>query len=961
MTETLPQLKIPSDVAWGNDLRQLALLLALAEGAWAVALYEDERIRHMAIEHLAHALDPRSVHSVSLVGKTPDPLLLLDDVGASEEHPVVLCVYHTGSVLPLLCDYLEMRRDVMAFMPHGFVLWLTDYEYRFIMERAPNFLSRISATLHFPGRVERPADNDGGQVIGALATQSMAGDMGTSHRPHLEVQNEDQRRRLIAYHSRRVQELLQETPLSPDTAALVAESCYDLGSLHYSALPYRWEKAANAYRQAATYAEQGGRPLLQASALLWLGRSSSNKRLLELPTQVVPPPTALPANSRIPYSSNPLFIGREPELLRLATIFKGELQTNDIGRIVIITGLGGIGKTQLALEFAHRYGQYFSGGVFWLSFADAANIPAEVTACGYALNLPDYELLPFEAQITRVLQAWQESIPRLLIFDNCEDETLLYQWRPKTGGCRILVTSRRANWDPALGVDVIPLGVLCRMESLALLRKLSSSRSEDNTVLDAIATELGDLPLALHLAGAYLRYYEGRVDSELFLNQLRDKQLLEHSAMQGRFTSMSPTGHDWNVSRALSLSYNQLDPTSTIDAMALDLLSCAAYFAPGEALPRELLIDTIITGYDNKNTIMIEHALRRLTELGLLSVADEKGSLYMHRLVTAFVQQTIEDKTALDAVEQTILSVAGPMSLWSDPQLFLSLHQHLRHITDRAKEREDEQAAGLCDSLSYHLRMVGEYSAARPYLERALAIREHVLGPEHPNTAQSLNNLSTLLQAMGDLAGARPYFERALAIYERGLGPEHPDKATSLNNLGGLLYAMGDLAGARPYYERALAIREHVLGPEHPDTAMSLNNLGMLLQAMGDLARAHPYYARALAIYERVLGPEHPNTAMSLNNLGYLLYRMGELEESYSYFERALTIRERVLGPEHPDTATSLNNLGALLWAMGDLARARPYYARALAILTNRLGEEHPHTQTVRDNLGLLLSKMGEA
>jgi hypothetical protein len=117
---------------------------------------------------------------------------------------------------------------------------------------------------------------------------------------------------------------------------------------------------------------------------------------------------------------------------------------------------------------------------------------------------------------------------------------------------------------------------------------------------------------------------------------------------------------------------------------------------------------------------------------------------------------------------------------------------------------------------------------ARPCYERSLAIKEKVLGPDHPGTAQSLNNLSMLLKTMGDLAGARPYVERALAIWKKALGPGHPDTAASLNNLGTLLQAMGDLAGARPYYERALAIFTARLGPDHPHTQTVRRNLAAL-------------------------------------------------------------------------------------------------------------------------------------
>jgi tetratricopeptide (TPR) repeat protein len=240
------------------------------------------------------------------------------------------------------------------------------------------------------------------------------------------------------------------------------------------------------------------------------------------------------------------------------------------------------------------------------------------------------------------------------------------------------------------------------------------------------------------------------------------------------------------------------------------------------------------------------------------------------------------------------------------------------------------------NSLGYLLRAQGDLAGARPYYERALAIRQKAMGLDHPDTATSLNNLGYLLQAQGDLGGARPYYKRALAIRQKAQGRDHPDTASSLNNLGYLLTAQGDLAGARPYYESALVIYEKALGSDHPDTATSLNNLGHLLQAQGDLAGALPHLQRALAICEKVLGPDHPDTAGSLNNLGYLLDAQGDLAGAWPYHERALAIREKTLGTNHPDTALSLNNLGYLLQARGDLAAARSYYERALAIRERR-------------------------
>src|SRR5262249_30891168 len=161
--------------------------------------------------------------------------------------------------------------------------------------------------------------------------------------------------------------------------------------------------------------------------------------LASLPTEVLLPRGPLPAGSRMPLAANPLFVGRGDELLQVARALCGGDTTVALGQVVASTGLGGLGKTQLTVELVHRYGRFFAGGVYWLSFASADEIPLQVAACAG----PGLEARPVEERVRRVMDAWQSAVPRLLVFDNCEEEALLDAWRPPSGGCRVLVTSRR--------------------------------------------------------------------------------------------------------------------------------------------------------------------------------------------------------------------------------------------------------------------------------------------------------------------------------------------------------------------------------------------------------------------------------------------------------------------------------------------------------------------------------------
>jgi CHAT domain-containing protein/tetratricopeptide (TPR) repeat protein len=240
-----------------------------------------------------------------------------------------------------------------------------------------------------------------------------------------------------------------------------------------------------------------------------------------------------------------------------------------------------------------------------------------------------------------------------------------------------------------------------------------------------------------------------------------------------------------------------------------------------------------------------------------------------------------------------------------------------------------------------------------------LAIREHSLGPKHPEVAATLNNLAVLLDFTGRYGEAEPLARRALSIRERVLGPEHPDVATSLNDLAELLHQMDRYDDAEPLYRRALSVRERALGPEHPDVATSLNALAVFLKDTGRYGEAEPLARRALAIRERALGPEHPNVAISLNDLAVILTNTGRYGEAESLYRRALAIDEHALGPDHHAVAGILGNLARLLKVTGRYGEAEPLYRRALAIDEHALGPEHPVVSLDLNYLGDFLRETG--
>lgn len=648
----------------------------------------------------------------------------------------------------------------------------------------------------------------------------------------------------------------------------------------------------------------------------------------------------LPPHSRLAFAPVAEFVGREIELRRIASILKSE-GTAAIAPVAVITGYGGVGKTSLANEFVHRYGQYFAGGVFWLSFAQPASVSSEIADCGRLMALwPASSDLPLNEQVQMVNDHWHSPLPRLLIFDNCEDASLIRQWRPKSGGCRVLVTSRRLSWEPGLGMAAVAVNVLPRQSSCYLLRQLAPRLSAAES--EHIAAELADLPLALHLAGSFLQHYPSMSAAE-YLNQVRE-QKLHHVSLTSelRRKPISPTDHDLSIYATFNLSYSRLEPADPVDAFARRLLSLAACFAPGESLPRDLLLRTAVQQPDQPPPSLkrklrdllgrkrsapgnagvdFDEALARLGDVGLLEA--DGASIKIHRLIALFALDHA-DPEAQPRVETMVTQLIHEVNRKVLPLELAAVQPHLRHVVEQALRRSDQRAANLAENFAYYLDTLGEHAAVRSLYEQALAIYEQLLGAEHPVTVRSLNNLASALKSLKDYAAARPLYERALAIREATFKPDSPEIAASLNNLASLLKAQREYAAARPLYERALAISEKSLGKSHRDTATALNNLASLLNLLGEQAAARPLYERALAIREATLGKEHYETATSLNNLALLLWDIAQREQAVAMMRRAASIFRATLGEAHQNTQIAQQILTIMEHELDGGSRDRP-------------------------------------
>jgi tetratricopeptide (TPR) repeat protein len=659
---------------------------------------------------------------------------------------------------------------------------------------------------------------------------------------------------------------------------------------------------------------------------------------------------------------NPVFTGRHDLLGRL----HASLRPGGAAAVVqahALHGLGGVGKTQLALEYAHRHASDYDL-IWWVVAEQPAAIPGQLAALARRLGIPE---ATEQAETVQVL--WDELRQRdrwLLILDNAEGPDAptglgpplarLVDLLPQLTGGRVLVTSRDATWEQH--ATLAELEVFAPGEAVEFL--LTRSGTGDAHAAQEIAELLGWLPLALEQAGAYVR--EARTPLAAYLERLQ--QVPSIALSKGRPRDRRPTD---TVATTWQVSLERIRPIPG----AVAFLELCAFFSPDE-VPRDLFDQQLDPPADDLAVVAgdpfaLDEAIAALRRYGLVKATEQ--SLSVHRLLQQVIRDHLDPATAASRISVAVrlLDEAFPREGYQDAATWPTCEELLSHALAATGHAErfataDPVGTGLLATIEPatsarlftwaggYLYGRARYLEAKALFTRALTIKEAMYGTKQPDTV-TLSYLAMALQALGDLDGARSYHERAVATDESNLGPDHPEVATSLTNLASVLREQGNLDGARTLLERALAIREARLGPDHLATATSLNNLASVLADQGDLDGARTLHERALSICEARLGPDHLATATSLNNLAGVLADQGDLDAARTLLERVLAIREARLGPDHPATATSLNNLAGVLREQGDLDGARTLLERALAIREARLGPDHPDTVRSRELL----------
>jgi tetratricopeptide (TPR) repeat protein len=653
-----------------------------------------------------------------------------------------------------------------------------------------------------------------------------------------------------------------------------------------------------------------------------------------------------------------LFRGREEDLCALEASLQSPGQAIAIVQPQAIHGLGGIGKTRLAVEYAWRSRHQYDA-TFFVVADSHDSLRANLAALAVPLNLPEQKS-PVQEEIVEAVLRWlQESSRWLLILDNVdtpEAESAVVALIPRLGHGHVFITSRRSDWPPVVREQ--PIEKLSLEEATRfLLQRTDNKRAKKNDDPEKaahLAKILDGLPLALEQAGAYIE--TRRVSLAKYLEdwEAERKKVLEWHSPVMQYPS--PVAVTWQK------TFLQLGPT------AQAILRLAAFLAP-EPIPFAMFekgiecVEKVVQYLDEetgskRGAQEFGDAIPELASYSMVTVRN--GTFTVHRMVQEVIRGQIPEERRRDWIEEALelvngLAVGDPGDVRTWP-VWIVLRPHATEITQQADQAGIAEAtARLMNQLGQYLKGRGLYAEAEPMMRRALEIDEAAYGSQHPDVAIRLNNLASLLQATNRLSEAEPMMRRALEIDQAVYGGQHPNIAIRLNNLASLLQITNRLSEAEPMMRRALEIDEAAYGSQHPDVAIRLNNLASLLQDTNRLSEAEPMIRRALEIDETAYESQHPRVAIRLNNLASLLQATNRLSEAEPLMRRALEIDEASYGSQHPDVAIDLNNLASLLQATNRLSEAEPLMRRALEIDEAAYGSQHPNIARHLNNLASLL------
>jgi tetratricopeptide (TPR) repeat protein len=641
---------------------------------------------------------------------------------------------------------------------------------------------------------------------------------------------------------------------------------------------------------------------------------------------------------------------------------------------VALVGLGGVGKTQIALECAFQLQKIFPTlSVFWVRASDVTSFDNAYRDIGQQLGIPGLE--DDKAEVKRLVKTKlsQESTGRwLMIVDNADDFEIFYPKENEDGrsgvlsehlpssplGAILFTTRDREAATRYARANVIEIDEMNDIEARDLFRRGLQNKqlAEDKDGTITLLKLLVNLPLAIMQAAAYLnaksstiakylKIYEESSDNVIKLLSKDFEDVWRYPGMK------NPVATTWLI------SFQQIQNRDALAADYMAFMSCIKE----QDIPLSLLPSA--SQFDKAEALGTLKAFRFIKER-------VSGDSYdMHRLVHTAMQNWLKHKDEWDSQKYRTLTQIASIFPWPQHEnravwmLYLPHTQYtITTFNTRVKKTKEEKKllGRILHNLGECFRIRGQYVEAEAMCRQTLQLRETVLGRDHPDTLASMNNLATSLRQRGKYVEAEAMCRQTLQLRETVLGRDHPDTLVSMNHLATSLRQRGKYVEAEALDRQTLQLQETVLGRDHPDTLMSKSNLANSLRQRGKYVEAEALDRQTLQLRETVLGRDHPDTLGSMNNLANSLHQRGKYVEAEAMCRQTLQLRETVLGRDHPDTLMSMNNLATSLYQQGKYVEAEAMDRQTLQLRETVLGRDHPDTLMSMNNVATSLRQRGK-
>ena len=635
-------------------------------------------------------------------------------------------------------------------------------------------------------------------------------------------------------------------------------------------------------------------------------------------------------------------IGAEQALRRVHDQLTRGRNTS-IGQTAAFEGLGGLGKTQLAVEYAWLYSDDYPNGVIWLT-ADQ-DIAAQLTRLAV-----DARWVAPESEHKVKLDIAQHRVRSysdcLIVFDNIEDLATIEPYLPLPSAQPHLLGTSRTEQP---GFVPVPLDILDEEQSLALLTSEAGRTpvgEEEEDATRGIARELGGLPLALEMAGAYLlhRPVRWRQYHDLLKSNPKDAFRPQHLS--------SFTRHEADLFATLRVQEGLFETEPHLREI-LDVLTWSGSATMGLSLLAAIL---------KTEATDLLGALSLGVKLHLIESSSEADRYGLHRLVRK-VRQEDHPLHEASAWAEEVCRRLGDWFFarrrdFAELAVFEAEIDHLQNWREHAVSLGNSQASRLTWFLAYPPFHRGQYAESRAWLDQALSIFQSEGNPNQELEAWLWNDLGAITSREDRNQEALKFQETAFSIRLNILGEEHPDTAFSLLNIGSTYIEIGDTERALTSVTKSLAIQRKVLGEEHPDTAISLARIGRIYNQIGELDKALAFYVHSLDISRKALGEGNPTTARSLFDIGEIYEKRRDMKSALEHYIQALAIERTVLGGEHPDTVMSMIRIGEVHFAIGDFKQALDFARQSFEIRQRTRGATHTDTINSLINLVKTLERL---